>query len=406
MEGWLILGLFLIGPLLFHFASQRRKMRHSPVSRSISLRESSFRIRLRDVQIETDDRTIPAKEIQALGPFPLKTTEKIAAWISILDENDEKAKPVFCVIERFREADSPAYFSECEFGVVSPGYSIPEWAPIGIIFPEILRPPRSGQLELTVIVRLVDLSALSPVVSFGFLKSNPLGVGVLWHQKVKFTHQFKEKGYLEAAAHREEAQILTLKIAMAVAMSDNSLHEREGLLIKKWIKQSLTPFAGEKEARLKEVFNQTLQESYAEAKRGVLDLEALANRLNDIGETSDKYHALELGADIMAVDGSAHTGEIKILNDLAKLFGLNIKRVAEILDTRLIKLDPAKTNEASAEDLIGIKPGWSKERIKKHLISEFGKWNSRLNTLPEGKERDNAQRMLNLIAEVRKKYDE
>jgi len=39
-----------------------------------------------------------------------------------------------------------------------------------------------------------------------------------------------------------------------------------------------------------------------------------------------------------------------------------------------------------------------------HLREEFNKWNNRLNTLPEGVERDNAQQMLGLISDARKKY--
>ena len=46
----------------------------------------------------------------------------------------------------------------------------------------------------------------------------------------------------------------------------------------------------------------------------------------------------------------------------------------------------------------------SREKIKKYLAVEFAKWNNRLNTLVEGQERENAQKMLDLIAEGRKKY--
>ncbi len=366
-----------------------------------SSKESPFEVRLEDVQVESKDRSIPAKEVQARGSFPFKEEKNAAAWISIMDEATGKAQPVLCVIEHFQENDSRAYFMKCEFGVVASHYTIPEWARIGIAFPEILRPPYGGQRDLTVMVRVVDLSD-PPVVKRGFLRSGDSGV--LWRRKLKFTHHFKEKGYQEVAKHRFEGQILTLKIAMAVALSDGSLHEQEGLLLKKWIKQSITPFSGEREADMKEKFNRTLQESYAEAKRGSLDLEALAGRLNDIGEIGSKYQALEFSADIMAADGVAHTGEIEALNNLAELLGLDMKRVAEILDTRLIELDPTVTGGANAETLVGIKSGWPEERIKKHLSTEFSKWNNRLNTLPEGKERDNAQRMLDLIAGVRKKY--
>ena len=60
--------------------------------------------------------------------------------------------------------------------------------------------------------------------------------------------------------------------------------------------------------------------------------------------------------------------------------------------------------QASIETILNIEPNWSNEKIKKQLAVEFAKWNNRLNTLAEGQERENAQKMLDLIAEGRKKY--
>ena len=357
-----------------------------------------FSIRLQDVQIDSGDRKIPAKEVQARGAFPLKEEKNTAAWISVLDENAERVMPVMCVIDQFQEDDSPAYFMQSQFGGVGPNLAISEWVRIGTVFPEIMQPPRGGQQTLTVAVRLVDLSE-PPRIHFGYMFDE---TGLLWTGKIKFTHHFDEKGYTEIAAHREESQVLTLKIAMAVAMSDGSLNKKEGLKIQKWIRQSITQISGQEDADRKEVFNQTLRESYAEAKQGSLNLHDLASRLNDIGETSSKYQAFELGAGVMAADSKADPSEIETLNNLAEWLGLDSKRVAGIMDTHIIGIGPDIST--SIEDLIGIKPGWPDERVKKHLTSEFNKWNNRLNALPEGEERDNAQHFLDRIAQARKKH--
>ena len=65
-----------------------------------------------------------------------------------------------------------------------------------------------------------------------------------------------------------------------------------------------------------------------------------------------------------------------------------------------------KSSNIDIESLLGIDPTWSNKKIQAHLGKEFAKWNGRLNTLPEGEERDNAQKMLDRIAETRKKYAE
>ncbi len=398
MEGFLV--LCVIGVVIY-FIVRAKSQSTRTTSHRTAFHGIPFAIRLNYIHLESEDAKVPAIEVQARGLFPIREEKSLAAWISIFDGSDGENKPVVCQISHFQEIDTPAYFMACELGLVAPHYGIPEWVRIGMIFPEILWPPIGGQRELTAVVRLVDLSD-PPILGLGFIHSN--GSSIIWSQKATFAHYFDEKGYQEAAEHREEAQVLTLRIAMAVAMSDGSLDEQEGLLMKKWIKRSITPFSGEDEARMKNIFNQTLQRSYSDARHNSLDLLALAGRLKDIGETSSKYNALELGADIMAADGIVHADEIKALNSLAELLDLDLKRVKEILDTRFVKLDLTDNEGASAEDLIGISPNWPKDRVNKQLLVEFSKWNGLLNTLPEGKERDNAQHMLDLIASLREKY--
>jgi hypothetical protein len=61
-------------------------------------------------------------------------------------------------------------------------------------------------------------------------------------------------------------------------------------------------------------------------------------------------------------------------------------------------------SDADLEQLLEIDPNWDSQKIKRHLRELFQKWNNRMNTLTDPEEKANAQRMLNLIAEARKKY--
>jgi len=63
-----------------------------------------------------------------------------------------------------------------------------------------------------------------------------------------------------------------------------------------------------------------------------------------------------------------------------------------------------KISRSSLEEKLGIKASWSHDKIRKYILIEFEKWNGRLNSLPAGPKRDNAQLILNLLAEARKKY--
>ena len=57
------------------------------------------------------------------------------------------------------------------------------------------------------------------------------------------------------------------------------------------------------------------------------------------------------------------------------------------------------------EDLVGIEKDWDVETKKRYLRKEFQKWNNRISVLEAGEERDNAQKMLDRVAEARKMYD-
>ena len=57
----------------------------------------------------------------------------------------------------------------------------------------------------------------------------------------------------------------------------------------------------------------------------------------------------------------------------------------------------------SPEEIIGIEPDMSREEIKKHLRDAYKKWNQRVaNTDP--KIREQANKMIDIITELRKKY--
>ena len=64
-----------------------------------------------------------------------------------------------------------------------------------------------------------------------------------------------------------------------------------------------------------------------------------------------------------------------------------------------------ETSQDGMNEALGIDPSWSKEKIRKHLRSEFKKWNSRINNLSDKTERANAQSRLDMISKARELYD-
>lgn len=359
-------------------------------------------VQFNHTRLGEDGKGAIAKAIEVKGLFPVNTSRNVGFVTSVLDKTGENYEPVLSPIEMFQEPYSVVYQSSVEIGVVSPSQGFVGWTRVGVVLPEILTPPFAGKRNFVAVLRLVDLDDMPEIVN-GYSDSD--GSGLLWQRVLEFEYSVEGKGYKEAAEHRDRARALSVEIGMAVAMADGSLDDREGETLKNWIIKFISPFSDEKRDHLRELYNEAMKQAYSAAKSGNLSLSELTKELNDIAENSTKYDTIELCFDVMAADGVADAEELKVIRKVADALNLDFDEIEKMRDQKIIGLDTSVSNQASIEDILGIEPDWSQERIKRHLRTEFQKWNNRINTLSEGEERDNAQRMLDLIAEARMRHE-
>ena len=359
-------------------------------------------IRFSDKRVGETGSKFLAKEIEAKGVFPVNRTVQVGFITSVFDKTSGTLEPVISAIEGFQEPDNVVYQHSVEVGSLSLGQGLPYWVRLGVVLPGILQPPVGGERRLIAVLRMVDMDNL-PVINHGFAQQDQSGL--LWTSALEFDYIFDEKGYQETVENRDESMALALKVAMAVAMADGSLNELEGQILKTWVIRAIEPFNEQKREYLKGLYNDAMRDAYHAARDGSLSLSELTHRLNDIGEKRTKYEAIELCFDVMAADRVADPEEMKTIRQVAESLDLDLEEIERIRDQKIVNLDTSVSAQASVEDLLGIEGDWTRERIRKHLGIEFQKWNNRLNTLAEGTERDNAQRMLDLIAEARRKHD-
>ena len=187
-------------------------------------------------------------------------------------------------------------------------------------------------------------------------------------------------------------------------MADGSLDDREGEVIANWIRRAIEPFSDEKREKLRDVYNTAFKEAYASALDSALSLSDLTARLREIGEAKVKYDAIELCFEVMAADGVADPEEMRVIRQIGDALDIDLDELNAIRDQKIVGLDRLVSADSGVEELLGIDPSWDNAKINAHLRSDFQKWNNRLNTLPEGEERGNAQEMLNLIAAARREY--
>mgnify|MGYP000161806446 CR=1 FL=1 len=101
---------------------------------------------------------------------------------------------------------------------------------------------------------------------------------------------------------------------------------------------------------------------------------------------------------------ASDTEETKNINIIAEGLELDIEELEKLRDKKLVVFAGSAQHNSSIEDMVGIDSGWTDSQIKKHLRTEFNKWNNRINTLTDEAEIKSAQRMLDMISEAHKKY--
>lgn len=363
-----------------------------------------FRFQVRIVETTLDGKAggLFIKEIQTRGLVPIEETTDLGVVTSVFDSTDPFVLiPVFSYTDIAQELESPAFQQGIEFGVIMPDQVIDSWVTIASIAPEMLQPPYGGNRKLTIRTRFVDLEN-PPLIMLGREVSHS---GIIWSEDFEFSYHFKEKGYQEIVEDREEAQALSVQIAIAVAMADGSLGGSEGRVIQDWVRKMISPFSEDKQTELKDIYNKAIRSAYTLSEAGDLSLSEITGHLNKIGEAKIKYDALELCYKVMAADGVAGPEEMKVLHQIGEGLELDVDQIESIRDQVMVDVGASISEGESIDQTLGINPTLPKDQIRARLRKEFQKWNGRLNSLPEGHERKSAQNMMDRIAEVMRKYE-
>lgn len=201
-----------------------------------------------------------------------------------------------------------------------------------------------------------------------------------------------------------EIKKLFIKIGLAVAFADGSIDKQESQIVKEYGAM----LAGS-DLKLKENLNLIIKETYAKYKKLSFDninseIATLAIKFNEIADTAQKYKLADFCYSLMAADKKADKNELKILDKLKGLLDIEDEYFEKLSDQKIVELDSSSV-ESNLEKILGIDTSWSKEKISKHLATEFQKWSNRLNTLTDEEKKQKAQGMLELIAKARIKYE-
>ena len=105
----------------------------------------------------------------------------------------------------------------------------------------------------------------------------------------------------------------------------------------------------------------------------------------------------------MGADGEIHKNEVKMIKLLEKNLQITADDVTRIRDKFLIKTIIKK--DFKIVNLLGLDVSASSRTICRELTKEFSKWNALINQVKTKKERDNIQKLLELLGEAREEND-
>ena len=194
-----------------------------------------FKVRIKDEEETFDGAEEPTeiKRIQMKGLLPINRPSNLTSYLYIRDITDQqKPRPVISHVDSWQEPASPCFLQEQEMGHFDVDVGFREWVNLGAVIPKAIQPPQKGQRDLEVVFLLMDSSKEPFFAAGSILNLDEIRGGLFAFERIEFSHYFEQKGYEDSSKDADKARGLTIKIAMAVAMSDGSLDDAEGNAIK------------------------------------------------------------------------------------------------------------------------------------------------------------------------------
>lgn len=351
----------------------------------------NFEIRTNQV-MRGDNNDLRVVTIEARGKISVSspTNVQFVCFVEdVSDKNDGEA--VISTLSEFKFPNSHAFLSKREFGLLNPDQYFKDWVEIGVMLPDHVVAPKSGQRKIKF------TCAMTPTGNLDLTYVSTECVN---------TFEISQLGYNELDEKRMEAIGLSLDLGVAIAYGDDNLDRSEGQAISDWLRNKLDMFDDDTKPKARAQLNAAMKTSFDKGSSGTLSIAESLARLKASKVKNAVNDALELSSIVIAADGVIAESEMAMLRSFAKELGVNLEELQNIADKHVAgaKATATDKSEVSDESLIGLDTKADKLAIKKALIEAFGKYNSRLQTEKDPARRAYFQDMLNAVARLRKKY--
>ena len=201
-----------------------------------------------------------------------------------------------------------------------------------------------------------------------------------------------------------KALAIPIKLAYAVASADNEVSESEIQVIKKWLQNETQLRTSKEKTMLEKDLERELMELTELDKSGKLNLEQVFHEINKLDDRYLKYSSMDLVIEVMAADNEIHPDEIKLIDKIVDKLDLDRVTAKKYIRKQILKMR-GLPKRVDIEGFLKINPTVSNKTAKKIIQQEYKNWISAVTSANTSKHRENAQKMIDIISNVRERYN-
>jgi len=359
---------------------------------SVKSKYGAFSIRLEVKDLEIESTSCQAIHLSMKGLIDVN--EPCTGVIQLFAEDGSLVQAMH---HEFQEWDTHYFEHVVRDFVFNKDIYFEDWAVLAACPIFMISPPKGGTQTITVKLHLIGGSSEIPKFNNGILVQGGVIRRTLTSSAVV---QFSGgSGYLAAEENRREGAKATIRLGMAMAISDGSVDASESAALRSWAKKHVASTL--EPASEKKMINQCLADAAKDAAEGLLSVDRCLVQLNDVGSENALLSAAELCAEILGADGEVDRREIKLFNKIVSQINIDEAQGRLFLEKQIAT--GAVRIENSSEDayeILGVTKDMPPAEVRKKLTKEFRKWNGRVGH-SDAKLRTQAEEMLLLIGKAR-----
>ncbi len=313
----------------------------------------------------------------------------VQVLIADVQDGPNNAKPVLCTAKQWQMEDSPAFCLKSHIGKLPHRQThLSTWVPVAEIRADLLKFPRKGTSKLKFITSIISQA----------------GGGELACAAATIDYENHKSGYIDAKENHQRAEALSVQLAAALCSSNGQLNKAGIKVIDEWISSRVeTSVNKESKAQIRSRFKQSLEDAIGLCRKGgEFDIESICGQITEKATIIERYDAMELCLQVVKTGGGIDGKQIAVLSQMAGLLEVDTDKFRAMVQ----KILPVSMYEAKdVEFILGVTADMSAEEARRQLNNEYRKWNARV-THPDTATRQQAGRMMALIADARRNYVE